>query len=271
MNNDYEQKYLANLTNIPQIIPELGDIISEYTGGVCDAQTQGGSQCWYNNKNCENYCFDNLDSWLYNLFKSVINKNSSILMEDNNGNIKTIVLPVYVTHLKLQFGNNYPNVDSIFIKTTNYEIFLQINFGETKEIIWKNIFPNINELPEDIRYYASDYYFSLSWKSNRKNSDFIVEWIYLNIIIPLVQFEIEKNNVIEATYGFSQHINSSEFKQFIIDNNLNSILDLTGYQEHLVGINSIIPVGYAKLTIKRQNHEYSMSVESTSNFTLNTK
>jgi hypothetical protein len=54
-------------------IPELQTIVSSYTGGTCDALTEGGQRCWTQNRrvgsnrynyNCSSYCLESSHEWL---------------------------------------------------------------------------------------------------------------------------------------------------------------------------------------------------------------
>lgn len=86
MQNQYEenlQQYLANISSVPEIIPDIGNIIAEYAGGECAAYTNGGGKCWsYNineqNFDCNQYCIDNIDQWMYGLIKQIAENKENI-------------------------------------------------------------------------------------------------------------------------------------------------------------------------------------------------
>ena len=46
------EEYLRELN----IIKDLGNIISEYTGGECDSYTREAKDCWLKHSGCEQFC-----------------------------------------------------------------------------------------------------------------------------------------------------------------------------------------------------------------------
>ena len=69
-----DREYLENITNIPEFIPDLGNIVSNYTGGRCDPITDEGKTCWTNHEDCGSYCLNNLWSWLKPKFFTLLGK-----------------------------------------------------------------------------------------------------------------------------------------------------------------------------------------------------
>lgn len=70
-----QTRYLRNITHVPEIIPDLGDIISGYTGGECDAATQSGENCWSEeHEHCGQYCLSNVRAWLKPKFMALFGK-----------------------------------------------------------------------------------------------------------------------------------------------------------------------------------------------------
>jgi len=67
--------YLPNETK-EYLLPELNEIVSEYTGGVCDKLTNEGKDCLQNTVykftaqnnetdiNCSSYCIEQIMNWL---------------------------------------------------------------------------------------------------------------------------------------------------------------------------------------------------------------
>lgn len=95
-NSDSELSYLEEITDIPEIIPDIGNIISDYTGGECDAKTNSGLQCWsYNQESndCDNYCMENLDAWLLPIINHVYSYSDTIVYtnRDNSTTVKQLI------------------------------------------------------------------------------------------------------------------------------------------------------------------------------------
>src|SRR5258708_25539757 len=67
------KEYMREL-DIPEIIPEMGGMISEYTGGSCDSSTLGGERCWSHHEECDEYCLSNLSAWLKPIFMALVGK-----------------------------------------------------------------------------------------------------------------------------------------------------------------------------------------------------
>lgn len=106
------QQYLENITLQEQIYPVLGEIISEYTGGQCDVNTQEGRLCWtYNNEddnkeskneNCNIYCFNSplhLNNWLLPIVEEVDKNHTNldiIYLQDNQQEIINVPGNIFI-------------------------------------------------------------------------------------------------------------------------------------------------------------------------------
>src|SRR5438477_12406591 len=100
-------------------IPDLGNIIAEYTGGQCDSITEGATKCWTQSKNCGDYCFRNLDVWLYPIFRDLILSAKEdmefVLQNLYTHELEFEVLDFDSKKLSLNFSNNelLSNIDIV--------------------------------------------------------------------------------------------------------------------------------------------------------------
>lgn len=71
--NRLTEKNKQYLNAIDTGVTDLDKIVSGYTGGFCDSQVE---KCWANtasnNHECDSYCLDHLDVWLYDLLSSIV-------------------------------------------------------------------------------------------------------------------------------------------------------------------------------------------------------
>lgn len=111
MENLYKQnlqQYLEDIDSIPELIPDIGSIINEYSGNECVLYTDNAKKCWsygLNEQkfNCDQYCVDNIDNWLYPFFKQIqLNRqnidNYSVTVSDGNRDNNIL----YVHHIDLE-------------------------------------------------------------------------------------------------------------------------------------------------------------------------
>lgn len=116
------QQYLESITQQPELYPVLAEIISEYTGGECDIDTQEGRLCWkYKNNNdnnnidnnyeikdnnnnsnnkCDRYFFNSplhLNNWLLPIVEEVDRNDTSLhISHSHNQRQQRIDVPSYI-------------------------------------------------------------------------------------------------------------------------------------------------------------------------------
>lgn len=279
-----EQQYVQNISSVDELIPDISQIISEYTGGVCDAITQEGSQCWYNHDNCDHYCFETLDNWLYKIIEQVENSDTSILLQNKNNvddDVKIIKLPIDYKYLYLNFKSQslveYLMLYHEFIGDYDEKMVLFINFKSKMNSV--NLLPQRSTLLKEIEIIKNDVYsYQISWTTKHENRYFIIQWVYHNILIPILQHIKENSNdknnlILSAKYlqeNINNYVSSNQLYKFIKNNQLNIPHLIFGVvQNYLVGINSIIPVGYAQWEIYNEsNQSVNIIVSSTSEFII---
>lgn len=284
-----QQEYLENITSVSEIIPDLGNIVSEYTGGICDVITEEGSQCWYNHFGCDHYCFQNLDSWLYNFIENIENDNRSIIIQDEkneyNNHFSIINLPITRKKLTLKFSENLIKIATLDLDYDFETILLNITLNPKYQ--WNIILPQETVIPNTIEFnYISQnknhFYFMRLDKKINGNKYITTQWIYPNVIVPLVDFIVKNINTlyIEAEYLMTKSdtsLTNEEMKQLQNENNLNINFENEGsVPNYLVGVGNIIPVGYANFIIYHNfegMYGIFIDVESKSSFTIqnNTK
>lgn len=232
--------YFATITDIPELIPDIGDIISDYTGGRCDVETASGTTCWYYNKNakdnCDRYCLEmhNLNAWLLPMIQNLASSSVNILIQEkeNTENIfQTTLHNVNSAQLILQFYH-HPFVNTILLSNGVLQI---ANSPKLCQIL-----PTIYELPQGITgNFTRDYYLYFSKSS--------LAWIYEHIIVPALKYalqSIESDFQIFATYTIDNNyeMSQADFNQWRAKVFGNKSIDKFNF-----GIDHLIPLGYIQL------------------------
>ena len=101
-------QYFQDITNVPELIPDLADIVSEYTGGYCDSKTEGGKTCWSHHQDCDQVCLGNLESWLKPKFLALLGKP---LTSNQDGEILE------------RYSNVLENVDYLIFPPSPYKVW----------------------------------------------------------------------------------------------------------------------------------------------------
>lgn len=153
--NKYKNSYKKyNESYIREINPylEIGDIsniVSDYSGGLCDVNTESGTNCWQYiqtstaNNNCDNFCLENMEHWLFTLFHQLMN------MDTNNITLHAITNEEKDTKL-INLSHVYKNRVFLEIQLLNHPILNAIRFFNNKSVP-TIIIKLTNDLPDNIR------------------------------------------------------------------------------------------------------------------------
>lgn len=104
----------------------LGNLIEQYSQGICDINTQEGRKCWSIHQGCDRYALDHLDAWLVPIIQDWLTNysgwNSNNIVPEiqsinNKGQEKTITFPPPRTETdRIDFSFvNHPVLENIYL------------------------------------------------------------------------------------------------------------------------------------------------------------
>ena len=135
--------------NLLPFIPEVGDIVSQYSEGECPYNTKNGTNCWENHWDCDEYCFQNLDVWFKPVFDYFITEplggDPEITIQDKMSKYTWLLTSEFTSrgiyrarifndtyfgsfkHCDIVF-KNHPYIDYIFIYPQKIYIYINTEY-----------------------------------------------------------------------------------------------------------------------------------------------
>lgn len=252
-----QKEYLSTLGEQSEIYDVLQNIVADYTGGACDANTQGGNNCWeynQNNEDCAGFCLQNLDNWLLPLLlKSQENLQDLVLEVTPNNNLNQIFNTLLSDYKGKEFDNTFESIGwRLQLSFTNHPILSSVIFRKTVIIIGflkqldRHIYQQITNMIGDVGVGADEEKFNLH--QGRSGSFFLafdpddIANIYNDLFIPFLQFDMQNNvnNNITIECEYSIYMDGVDDNILInwLNNDFNynmprlEIMEGSGYNEY---------------------------------------
>ena len=225
------RQYFQDITNVPELIPELANMVSDYTGGYCDSKTQGGTTCWLNHQGCDEYCLGNLEGWLKPKFMALLGKpltsqdDGEVLERYSNllGTVEYLTFPPLIYHTWntwLLLHINHPTIGifsfSFTIQTTrvNNKKYSKQIFVDSSSTLPNLVQKYVSRLQEMDTVYELQYNNIDQWEflvqSFTKIYQDLENLLYYNNTIPLAMVSSFK-----IYCGFHEHAMYDDNDRFV--------------------------------------------------------
>ena len=237
------RQYFQNITEVPELIPDLANLVSEYTGGYCDSKTQGGTTCWSDHQECDQYCLGNLKDWLKPKFIALLGKpltsksDGEILERYSNllGTVDYLRFPPLLYNdwnTILQFDINHPTIGKFsllfMIETTKsdstYRKLLDIHCkGSKGDLFLPPLVRNFSsKMNTKHKNYTCQYNDKSKWEMLEQNileiyQDF-EDLLYSNNTIPIrISCAFETTCEFEENYTYDENDRFIDFRRRAIN------------------------------------------------------